>query len=70
MPHLNLFCAFGRPQGAPPRTFEHAQRESRENIPSVMYIFHDGMAYWLGSLDGTADSPSMFISYALLSVPG
>ena len=70
MPHLNLFCAFGRPQGGPPRTFEHAQRESRENIPSVMYIFHDGMAYWLGSLDGTADSPSMFISYALLSVPG
>ena len=29
MPHLNLFCSFGRPQGGPPRTFEHAQRESR-----------------------------------------
>ena len=29
MPHSNLFCAFGRLQGGVPRTFEHAQRESR-----------------------------------------
>jgi hypothetical protein len=35
VPHLKLFCAFGRLQGGVPRTFEHAQRESREKyIPS------------------------------------
>jgi hypothetical protein len=72
VPYLNSFCAFGRLQGgASPRTFEHAQRESRGKcIPSVMYnIFHDGMAYWLWSLDGTADSPSM-LSYAFVTVSG
>jgi hypothetical protein len=41
--------------------FEHADNENHEkNIPSVMYnIFHDGMANWLGSPDGTASTVAL-----------
>jgi hypothetical protein len=47
VPHLNLFCAFGRLQGGVPRTFEHAQRESREKY-TFCNVQH--LSRWCGVL--------------------